>query len=980
MSYLFLALVFFLATPFAFSQKDLHELLIGKTTLNEIMPVVDQYYNNHPPENNGEPEFESEWLHWKRWEWYMSGRLGHGGEFVNISEKLIEGLHEKENMPHSHDRNINSGWTFVGPSASTVLNDTAYFNGLGRVDRIVFHPTNPNIIFICTPGGGLWSTLNDGSSWNNLTDNLPSLGISGFVISYTNTSIMYLLTGDGDSWYPNSGLVALGYPRSCIGVLKSTDGGISWHATGAFPNVSGPYTGYQLVQSPNDPNILLAATSNGVYRTSDGGGTWSRRLSSPTYDVDFKPGDGTRAYATQKGDIWLSTDSGNFWSSNSTYDVNPNTCGSNNGGRMQIGVSPNNPNLVYLLAGPVTSDGHFCGVWLSSNSGSSFTRQSNTPNVLGSKDDGSGNADQSYYDIAIAVRPAEANSLVVAGCTIWKSTTSGASWNHVTSYNETGSSPYIHPDVHDMEFSPLTGWLYAATDGGFFESKDFGTTWINRTAGIETSLIYHMAGWDGNINKLLCGMQDNGIKYRKTNSSTFYHISCCDGFDVVFNPDTGQPAFVTANDREVKIYNDGQGDQEMNIPLYDFWFKTLAIHNSNPDTILCGSASIYKTTDGGDHWVNKGADAAWALTSCPSNSNRFYCAGGQTFGNGAGQLYFSNDIGETWTSKSGNSGFPSSSNWVKITDVTVRPTNSSTVWACFGGFDAGYKVVTSNNTGDTWTNMSANLPNVPVNCLAIDNDNGVYAGTDIGVFYRSPTMTQWMPWSNGIPNTPVTELVIYDDGTTKRIRAATFGRGVWQSDLAATCDAAVVVTGGLEGIRHYEASNSISSTAFIQGGIGTFVSYQSGNYITLSDGFNVVDDSEFLGFISPCGQGGIPSLQENEHGINRSDPNSSIILLRRMWDKEDGLPYGSIDQLDVVNHQALIKFRIKKSGRVQLYAAREVQDQLETLWSGEMNAGSKEINVDISNLSFEFYYILLFVDGKLAHFQEMDMGIKNLSK
>ena len=269
--------------------------------------------------------------------------------------------------------------------------------------------------------------------------------------------------------------------------------------------------------------------------------------------------------------------------------------------------------------------------------------------------------------------------------------------------------------------------------------------------------------------------------------------------------------------------------------------------------------------------------------------------------------------------------------------------------------------------------MSANLPNVPINCLAIDNDNGVYAGSDIGVFYRGPTMTNWMPWSNGLPNVPVTELVIYDNGTTRKIRAATFGRGVWQGNLPDTCDAAVIVTGGLEGIRHYEAATSITSTGFIQGGTGTFVSFKSGSYITLSDGFNVVDDSEFLGFISPCGQGGIPSAQ-GEIGINRSDPNSSIILLRRMWDQKDGMPYGSIDKLIVSNNQALINYRVKEGGNVQIYAAREMQEKLATLYSGDVAAGSHEINIDISNLPREFHYILLFYEGKLAHFQEMDLA------
>jgi hypothetical protein len=120
---------------------------------------------------------------------------------------------------------------------------------------------------------------------------------------------MYLLTGDGDS--DSGGFVEdMGYLRPSIGVLKSTDGGVSWHETPSLPQGPDDFTGFQLIQSPTDPLILLAATSKGVYRTTDGAASWTRVLSLPCFDVEFKPGDGTRAYAAVDGDIWISTNSG----------------------------------------------------------------------------------------------------------------------------------------------------------------------------------------------------------------------------------------------------------------------------------------------------------------------------------------------------------------------------------------------------------------------------------------------------------------------------------------------------------------------------------------------------------------------------------------------------------------------------------------------------------------------------------------------
>ncbi|HJW28985.1 MAG TPA: hypothetical protein VJ508_07000, partial [Saprospiraceae bacterium] len=572
---------------------------------------------------------------------------------------------------------------------------------------------------------------------------------------------------------------------------------------------------------------------------------------------------------------------GSTWMNNTTYDVNPSTCESYGGNRTLIGVSPASPSRVYLLSAPRITNGQFCGLYLSTDSGASFTRQSNTPNVFGKNDDGMDDTDQSDYDIGLAVRPNLSSTVFVAGCTVWKSTTSGTAWTHSTSYRENQGFPYIHPDVHCLAYNPLNSFLYAATDGGFYRSTDQGLNWSNFTNALETTQFYHMSGWDGDVNKLMGGAQDNGIKYRDDNNSIFWHLVCCDGFETAFNPITGQPRYCTYNDGAYRFSNAGSHYDNINPSLQ--YFKTLAVHNADSNIVLIGAGDIFRSLNGGNFWLNKGAAGSWAMTSCPSNNTRFYAAGRSNYEPGSGgRIYFSSTTGDTWSDKTFSTGFPDTSTWTRISDVTVRPANSSYVYASFGGFSDGVKVVVSANTGDSWTNISDNLPNVPVNCLAIDNSNGIYAGTDIGVFYRGATMPHWMLFSNGLPNTPVTDLVIFDNGTTKKIRASTYGRGIWESNLAEACDAAIIVTGNMEGIRHYEASTSITSTSIVQGGIGTFVSFQSGNYITLSEGFNVNQQSEFLGFISPCGQGGIPT-EQGDLAINRDDSTSSIILLRRIW-------------------------------------------------------------------------------------------------
>ncbi len=937
---------------------ELRALLAGKTNLTDIMAVVDAYYDD--PKNQDDSDFESGHLKWKRWEWYMSSHLGSNGEFVDISHRLLAARRRVDQEFPQDTRNINSNWYFLGPSSSPLGNNTALYNGLGRVDRIAFHPTDTNTIFIGTPAGGLWKTTNDGSTWTSLTDHLPSLGISGIVISHANANVMYILTGDGDS---NTGgfVEEFGYMRESVGVLKSTDGGASWSMTGTFSDTIGLYTGYRLAQNPGNANVLLAATSAGLYRTTNGGVTWTLVRTGKHYDVVFKPQSSTTVYATGHGDFVYSNDGGATWDTSATFDFPLCTTS-----RVEIAVARTNTPKVYLIAGP-TGSGTFCGLYLSTNSGSSFTRQSNSPNVLGKNDNGMDNSDQSEYDLAIAVRANLSTGLLVAGMTVWRSTNGGSSWTNSTSFNENGSFPYIHPDVHDLAYNHLNNDVYAATDGGFFKSADHGVTWSSLTDNIETTQFYHMRIWkDGSV-KMMGGCQDNGVKYRATATSAFKHIEQADGFDVVFNPQNGEPGYCTLNQTTLKFSNDGANSNIVN-PVSS-WYKTLAVHNTRPDTVFCGGADIWRSFNGGTSWSNKGSSGSWALTSCPSNDSRFYAAGGSSYDSGSvsnSGLYRSNNIGDSWINISVNSGFPST--WTKITDVNVKPTNSMVVWATFGGFTSGQKVYRSTNTGTSWTNMTANLPNVPVYSIALDQDGGAYVGTDIGVFYRSGTMSNWMPWGNGLPNVPVTDLAVQQ--TSNYVRISTFGRGMWYSNKANACSDVITVSGNLPGIRHYEANISLTSTGDVVGGVGTFVSFQSGNYIDLKNGFEVKDNSKFLGFTSPCGQGGIPSIwQPGSDAVasRQSDGNGEEINLNI----KHGFPLGSIDNIDYSGSTATFSITVRKQGNIEFSLIQRGTEAV-VLYNNDLTPGMHEVSIDLADVAPGFYHVIMYNDKKVAHFQEIN--------
>jgi hypothetical protein len=211
-------------------------------------------------------------------------------------------------------------------------------------------------------------------------------------------------------------------------------------------------------------------------------------------------------------------------------------------------------------------------------------------------------------------------------------------------------------------------------------------------------------------------------------------------------------------------------------------------------------------------------------------------------------MYRSDDEGQTWLLISNNSGFPSVQQ--RITDIEVSPAGSNNVWITLGGFSQGQKVFTSFSSGGSWTNVTGSLPNVPINTIEVDVNGNAYVGTDIGVFYR-PSGGDWIPFWNKLPIVPVTDLEMLPADNV--IRAATFGRGVWQSDLYSSCSPAILAGGNINGNRILEASDFIISSGIIYGGANTQVTMKAGNYIEFNQGFQVGPGNKFRAYTSPCG-------------------------------------------------------------------------------------------------------------------------------
>ena len=191
--YFFLIGFLFLTMPYySYSQHEaLKAQLAGKRTFREITKTVEHYLDTLP----ASPDKARLEKHFARWAYYQSLHLGPGGEFVNVSKKTMETLSAQTNSPKPNApvTTANGAWYFAGPQWSTNNNPIAAGNGIGRVDRIAFHPTDANIIYVGTPAGGLWKTTDGGINWTALSSFIPSLGISGIVVSWYDPNTIYVL-------------------------------------------------------------------------------------------------------------------------------------------------------------------------------------------------------------------------------------------------------------------------------------------------------------------------------------------------------------------------------------------------------------------------------------------------------------------------------------------------------------------------------------------------------------------------------------------------------------------------------------------------------------------------------------------------------------------------------------------------------------------------------------------------------------------
>lgn len=706
----------------------------------------------------------------RRWADYMEPRVYPTGNMRGVGRsRALEELrkHEAEMAQNKLIHNnaaptsTTASWIALGPFGS------ATNTGAGRLQCVRFMPGSPTTIFCGAAAGGLWKSTDNGATWTTNTDQLASLGVADIAIDPTNTNLMYIATGDLDG--SGTGF-SFGDTKS-TGVLKSTDGGATWNTTSLSWTTSQQRFIAKLLINPINTGEIFAFTSVGIYRTRDAATTWTLVQGGNYKDAEYKPGDTTTIYAANGATLQRSTNGGQSFS-NTTFP----SSGLN---RIAIAVTAADPNYVYVL-GSKSSNSCFGGLWQSTNSATSFSLMSSTPNVLdGTATGSSTSAGQGWYDLAIGASPTNKNEITVGGVNTWKSTNGGSTWTLNTCWNNAvcGSGPaYNHADQHDIVYQNGTT-NYLCNDGGLGRTTNSGVSYSTINGSMNISEPYFLGCSATSASLIVAGLQDNGTVL--WNGTTWNRIYSGDGMDCFIDWNNNNVIVASyVNGAFAKSTNGGASWSNIVTGLTGTgnWVAPIVQDPNTASIFYCGYQEVFRSPNQGNSWTQLGtlggSGDVMVIEPCPSNTNVMYVAR-------ATQLFKTTNGGTTWTNITGTLPVGSA----QIKDIAVDNTDENKVYITFSGYVANTKVYYSIDGGSTWTNYSTGLPNIPADCIIFTKNSpgAIYVGTDVGVYYRELSMSSFIPYYTGLPNVWVNDLQIYYP--TRKLRAATFGRGIWETDL-----------------------------------------------------------------------------------------------------------------------------------------------------------------------------------------------------
>ena len=657
-------------------------------------------------------------------------------------------------------------WRSLGPEQ---VDDPWRGEVAGRVSAIAIHPRDPNILYVGAAQGGVWRSENRGVSWVPLTDHECSLAMGSIAIDPVDPRIIY--AGTGEQHFSSSSFYG-------CGLLRSTDAGTTWERFGETVFTRPGRGGARISRVVVDPTTagslgsttVLAATDFGLFRSADSGRSWTLALRGIATDLVMDPTDPAVLYAAfysrlgfGNWGIHKSTDGGRSWRQTSAglrdTDIR----------RINLAIAPSAPNVLYAGIVNLGKD-----------------RQTRRGLLLYRTDDGASTWQeleaegaschyQCWYDMTLAVHPMDPERLLFGAIGMYLSEDGGQSFGESHPDN-------LYVDQHLLVFDTLSGpdVVYVANDGGVYRSMDAGATWLSLATNLAVAQFYPgISLHPSDPSVTLGGTQDQGTLRSAAATTTWTKVVGGDGgFTAI---DAEDPDVWYAETQWIPPWGGPRKGGRLATTGIDLgdraaFLPPLVMDPVDTRRLYFGTQSLYRTDNSANSWMRVYSSprraTVRAIAPAASDENTVYASILRPWD--LSRIVFTHDGGVTWEESELGLSEPR-----YIGDLAVHPHDSDQAYAVVGGFGTGHVFHTTDG-GRTWRDRTGNLPDHPVNAVLFDPENpdGIYIGTDLGVFHSPRGGDRWDMLADGFPTVAVFDLA--DRPGRGRLVAATHGRGMFE--------------------------------------------------------------------------------------------------------------------------------------------------------------------------------------------------------
>jgi photosystem II stability/assembly factor-like uncharacterized protein len=690
------------------------------------------------------------------------GRAAAVAERGEAVSPYMRGMREKMALLEEHPPDPAAIWGALGPAG--IPNGQTYGSGpgatatmSGRVAAIAVDPLDADHLLIGAASGGVWQTRDGGVSWTPQTDEQPTLSIGALAFDPSDATTVYAGTGEGNSEYARLGQ----------GILVSSDGGDSWNVIAADLFTSFGF--YRLIVDPRDSERLIAATTGGAVESSDGGGTWSLLHRGMTWDASL-------AFHGNEPELLLAAPDGVFAARGGGPPARVNVPGlpatlDRRSERMAVAHVPSDPGQAFVFA----ASGGRARLWHRAALDQPYVEvqlpfMQVPPNV-----DDVFDVKQAWYDWHLSIPPWADDTVYLGLIELARGVRIGGDWEWTDISSRSDGGDSIHPDQHTMAFDAQPQILYAGNDGGIFRSRDAGDSWESLNPGLETTEVEYLTQRPDEALWLMAGLQDNGT-IRRDAELAWSQVALGDGGDCGTNLDHPDICFHSYFGMSLE-----RSPQRGNP---DSWLRLRPPRGGDalfyPPVEVNGSVVVKAgdvaavSSNGGDDW------SAIALPPRPDGQSNVASALAIPTHD---RVLIGMIRGDVFRIErdNGNWGQPTALSTPRdgwISDLVVHPEGGQRYWATFSNPGAVFR---SDDEGANWTDVTANLPTIPVNAIVGDpaDPDRVWVACDVGVFETRDAGGSWAVYGTGLPNALAADLLFYEPD--RLLRVGTRSRGVWET-------------------------------------------------------------------------------------------------------------------------------------------------------------------------------------------------------